>query len=59
MTLSAPPAIAQAALAQLAAEPGVPLHLTRNAARGEAYRDYQRHVSKFVPMPPKARGHDV
>ncbi len=25
-------------------------------SRGDAYRDYQRRVSKFIPMPPKRSG---
>jgi steroid 5-alpha reductase family enzyme len=27
-------------------------------SKGDAYRDYQRRVSRFVPMPPKRRGSD-
>ena len=25
-------------------------------SKGEAYRDYQRRVSKFVPLPPRSLG---
>ncbi len=25
------------------------------ASRGDAYRDYQKRVSKFIPLPPKPR----
>jgi steroid 5-alpha reductase family enzyme len=28
-------------------------------SKGEAYADYQRRVSRFIPMPPKSRGHDT
>lgn len=28
-------------------------------SKGDAYREYQRRVSRFVPMPPKARGSDA
>ena len=24
-------------------------------SKGDAYRDYQRRVSRFIPMPPKSR----
>jgi len=25
-------------------------------SKGDAYRDHQKHVSAFVPLPPKPRG---
>lgn len=28
-------------------------------SKGEAYRDYQRRVSRFIPLPPKSRGSDA
>ena len=28
-------------------------------SKGDAYRDYQKRVSKFVPMPPKSRAIDA
>jgi steroid 5-alpha reductase family enzyme len=28
-------------------------------SKGEAYRDYQKRVSRFIPMPPKPRGNDA
>jgi steroid 5-alpha reductase family enzyme len=28
-------------------------------SKGDAYRDYQARVSKFVPRPPKSRGNDA
>ncbi len=28
-------------------------------SKGDAYRDYQKRVSKFVPRPPKSRGNDA
>ena len=28
-------------------------------SKGDAYREYQKRVSRFVPMPPKSRGNDV
>jgi len=28
-------------------------------SKGEAYADYQRRVSRFVPMPPKSRADDA
>jgi steroid 5-alpha reductase family enzyme len=28
-------------------------------SKGDAYRDYQKRVSRFIPMPPKPRGNDV
>ena len=28
-------------------------------SKGEAYREYQKRVSRFVPMPPKSRGNDA
>jgi steroid 5-alpha reductase family enzyme len=28
-------------------------------SKGDAYREYQRRVSRFVPMPPEPRGNDV
>ena len=28
-------------------------------SRGDAYRDYQKRVSRFVPLPPKSRGNDA
>ncbi len=28
-------------------------------SKGDAYREYQKRVSRFVPMPPKSRGNDA
>jgi steroid 5-alpha reductase family enzyme len=28
-------------------------------SKGDAYRDYQKRVSRFIPLPPKSRGGDV
>ncbi|MFN0250259.1 MAG: DUF1295 domain-containing protein [Kofleriaceae bacterium] len=28
-------------------------------SKGDAYREYQRRVSRFIPMPPKSRGNDA
>ncbi|HEY1555838.1 MAG TPA: DUF1295 domain-containing protein [Kofleriaceae bacterium] len=28
-------------------------------SKGDAYRDYQKRVSRFIPMPPKPRGNDA
>ena len=28
-------------------------------SKGDAYRDYQKRVSRFIPMPPKSRGNDA
>lgn len=28
-------------------------------SKGDAYREYQKRVSKFVPMPPRARSNDA
>ena len=28
-------------------------------SKGDAYRDYQRRVSRFIPLPPKSRGSDA
>lgn len=28
-------------------------------SKGDAYREYQKRVSRFVPMPPKSRGNDT
>jgi steroid 5-alpha reductase family enzyme len=28
-------------------------------SRGDAYREYQKRVSRFIPLPPKSRGSDA
>ena len=28
-------------------------------SKGDAYREYQKRVSRFIPMPPKSRGHEA
>lgn len=28
-------------------------------SKGDAYRAYQRRVSRFIPMPPKSRDHEA
>lgn len=28
-------------------------------SKGDAYRDYQKRVSRFIPLPPKSRGSET
>lgn len=47
-------------LASIFGVTGIPS--TENQAirsKGDAYRDYQKRVSRFVPLPPKSRGHEA